>query len=273
MLGTKLTIAIAILALSQNLRAELVFLPESHHQQFLTYAFFLEEHTSLVARNANRAWGSLAASIALLEKSDWRSQLIAFGSANSSFRLNERRDTLLTETIDARAGLRIELNATEKTRVSIGWTHESGHVSDNIENLELLGSNLGNEILHGRVFYDCIEQVRIGATLKPVIGSDPGMKTWGSDVFFEVFPLGQSTNPRKPVPYLALGLQQTGTDVIRLTRELQLGVYFGNHTQLIHKSTLRVVAGYYNGVDPRLKYAQIKFSTVEFGYLGLNFDL
>ena len=277
---TQLLSAVAVLmvGLLQHARcahAEIILLPESRYHLINTYGLFFEEQTSLLSRNGGRAWGALGNAIPLLEQSEWagRPQLVIHASVNASFRLNPKGDTLLTETIDARAGLLILQEWSDSLRTMVMWTHQSGHVSDNVQDFELFGSNLGNEILTVRVVQDLEHRFRIGASIKPVLGSDPGMMRLGAEQFAEWYPWSASENPKKLSPFLAAGLEETGRNSWGLGFHTQVGLVAGHHLTPKKVTSLRMVAGYYNGVDPRLKYFQFFNRRSQFVYLGLMVDL
>ena len=275
----KITLCLsAACALARPIHANAVFLPESRHQQFLTYALFTEEHSALLIRDSGRAWGSLGGAITLFEESDWlyHPQLVLHGSANSAFRFNPTYLGLLTETTDARAGLAVELSLSEQMRLSIGWLHASGHISDDVTDRRLIGPNLGNDYLPLRLIYDIpsgnLGGWRLGLTVRPLIGSDPPMKPLALDQFIEWFPFGVTDNPRAGTLFLTAGFEEYGSDQYRLTTTLQGGIYFGNHTRPQHHTSLRLLVGYYSGWDPSLKYAQFELATTRFAYTGINFD-
>lgn len=256
-------------------RAETVLMPESHHLQYTTYGLFFEEQTQLVYKSAARAWGAVGVTSALLEESEWRwkPQLIVHASANAAYQLDSSGSLLLTETIDARVGLAIDLAFTETFRGMIMWEHQSGHISDNVMDAWLIGPNLGNEILWLRLIKDFDNEIRVGGSLHPVLGSDPGMMTWGSDQFFEWFPWKASMDPHRFSPFIAMGFDEYGRHEVDLTYHAQIGVAAGNHFSPDHHPNLRIVLGYYNGVDPRLKYFQYLFGYSNFVYGGLMLDI
>lgn len=257
-------------------RADLEIIPESRHHQYTTFGLFIEDgDSSLLLRNAARAWGAVGGALALASIEQWASkpQLIFHGSANASFRLNERHDTLLTETIDARVGLSFEFQINDESRWLVGWTHQSGHISDNVDDPSLIGPNLGNELIQVRYVRDIGQHARLGASFKPIIGSEPKMKFFGANQFAEWFPLGSSADFRKPTWFVATGLEQYGTEAVHLSVNTQIGAYIGSHLGKEHHSLMRLVLGYYNGVDPRMKYAQYKLQTMQFGYIGLFFSI
>lgn len=255
--------------------AETILLPESRHQQFQTYGLFMDQQSMLVFRFGRRAWGSLGGALALYEKPDWKykPQLVVHGSATAAFRFNEKFDTLLTETVDARVGLAVDLTLSEAWLLSLGWTHMSGHISDDVLDRDLIGSNLGNESLWARAIRIVNPKLRIGGTLKPVVGSEPKMKFFAADQFIEYFPWGVSENFQDWNPFVAGSLEEYGPDKVDLTYHLQLGWFAGNHTFAKKHSSIRTVAGYYHGIDPRLKYAQFKYRRTDFFYAGLMFDI
>ncbi|MBI3542781.1 MAG: hypothetical protein HY075_05840 [Deltaproteobacteria bacterium] len=253
---------------------ETELLPDSRHQLFQPYSFFTDPQTTLLWRTPRKGWGEVGGTFAALEVTDWawRPQLIIQGSASAAYRFNDKYDTLLTETIDARVGLAVDLAIAPDSRLEVSWTHWSGHVTDNVPDVSLLGSNSGDELIAFRLTHDIGERWRVGGTLKPIVGSEPGMKFFAADQFVEWFPWGQAADYQHASPYVSLGFEELGVDHLMFTYHLQLGLLFGNHFREKHHQSLRPVAGYYRGIDPRLKYAQFMLSRAEFGYFGLALD-
>ncbi len=264
---------IASVGVSQSF-ADFEFLPNNRHHQFKTYGLFSEEHGSLLYRNGGRAWGDLGVSLAFIEMSDWwgRPQLILFGTASSNFRLGNDGAGFLTETTDGRFGTWIEWVIDAQLRVSLGWLHYSGHVSDDVPDRSLMGLNLGNQFLAVKLIYDGLPNMRVGGTLKPILSSDPAMKALAMEQFLEWFPFGINEPIKRGKPYLALGFEQGGTTQWHWTSHLQLGLAFGSHFLEQHTAGARIVVGYYNGWDPSLKYAQFKNLRATFGYFGFMLD-
>lgn len=262
-------------AFISSAQAEWILIPESLHQQYHTLGLFIDQQSVLYFRDAKRAWGSISGNIALLEQSEWygKPQLVLSASANTGFGITSKMDALLTETIDARAGLAVNWAHTERLRFSVGWQHQSGHISDNVRDADLIGSNLGNEIFYVRTIWDPCKHLRVGATLKPYVGSEPKMKAFAADQFVEWFPLGTAENPRKPTPFIAGGIEQYGPRSIEFSWNINGGVYIGNHMQAVHMTSARLAVGYYDGMDPRMKYAQFKNGRINFAYFGLGFDI
>jgi hypothetical protein len=256
-------------------RADWTFLPVSRHQQFLTYGIFTEEQATLAFRDNRRAWAAIGDAIALVEKNDWsfRPQLIVFGSVNVSFRENSWLLDFLTETFDARFGFAVESILTPKLRLSVGMTHTSGHGADSLLDQDLVAPNLGDDLVVARVIYDIDERWRLGLTLKPAINTDPSGQALGGEQFAEWFPWGLKKNFTGGSPYLALGLEESGKPSLIVTYHAQLGLLWGNHFGAEKNPALRLVAGYYSGQDPRLKYAQIKHTRASFFYGGVMINL
>jgi hypothetical protein len=181
-------------------------------------------------------------------------------------------DTLLTDTVDVRVGLLFLFRLSESARLSVGWTHFSGHISDNVLDPALIGSNLGDETIPIRFVYDMGKYARLGASFKPYIGSEPSMKFFAADQFAEWFPWG-ANDSAQGTPFLAVGCEEYGPHHLDFLLHVQVGIYFGNHLTERHRPGFRVALGFYNGPDPRLKYAQYKDESARFGYLGILFDL
>ena len=268
---------------SLNARAELTVLPDSRHQLFQTFGLFIDEQSSLIYLSGGRAWGGLGGTLGLLgiDSLPFHPQLIAHGSSQAAFRFNQRVDTLLTETVDARVGLALDLELGDELRASLKWTHYSGHISDNVPDPELIGSNLGDESLGIRIVKDCKGHARMGGTLRPFVGSEPGLKAFAADQFIEWWWGGTNGDGKADetllahhfTPYLAAGLEEYGREKVELSEHIQGGFFVGSHLSGVKRPSLRVTLGYYSGIDPRLKYFQFKNSKSNFAYLGVMFDL
>ncbi|OFZ83406.1 MAG: hypothetical protein A2583_08535 [Bdellovibrionales bacterium RIFOXYD1_FULL_53_11] len=253
----------------------LEILPESRHQQFIAYPFILEECTSALYRGAGRGWGAIGGSIALAELPGLpgRPQFVAHANANVSYKFGNRQKPVLTETIDARVGLFVDMEPWPGHRFSSGWTHLSGHISDDVADPDLIGTNMGAEALRVRYIYAGMERFRFGLTLEPLMNSEPAFKGFGAEQFVEWFPFGPNSKRQEPMPYLSLGLEEYGVDSVGITVNVQGGVLFGNHTRPVHEPSVRAIIGYWNGADPRLKYASFKRARASFGYTGIIVDL
>ena len=270
--------ALVFLALSMATaaRADMTLLPESRDQQYRTFGLFIDNQTSLLFIPAgNNVWLALGEEIPLVEMKNWYGspQLMIYASVNAGDRLNSGGNTILMETIDVRAGLSYEFSFNEYERMSISWMHQSGHTSDDVQNPELVHPNLGNEEILFRYFRDIDDHFRLGGTLKPYVGSDPGIMTWGSDQFAEWYPWGTAANFDKFTPFIAGSMEQYGRYAVNWTFHAQAGVYIGNHLKPMYKPNIRLVAGYYNGVDPRLKYEQFLNGFQRFYYIGAQVGL
>jgi hypothetical protein len=249
------------------------FLPVSRHQQFLTYSFFVEEQFALLVKEAGTIWTGIGDNCALYEFQDqWHSQLVLSGSVNFSLRHNSGFLDNRTETFDARFGVLLDSAVTRQFRFSAGIVHWSGHTADGLLNPELAAPNVGDNLLFIRGILDG-NFYRIGATLKPVVDSDPKAKWFAADQFIELYPFGISKERLAPNYYVSFSLDEFGMDQVDVSFHTQMGLFFGNHHEAIRQSTLRVMAGYYSGIDPRFKYAQLKNGKQSFFYLGtgLNF--
>ncbi len=252
-------------------RADVVFLPESHHHQYLTYGLFLDENSAALYRTGGRAWGNLGGAIALFEENNLptKPQLVFHAVVNAAYHMTPKGDAVAGETVDDRLGASFEFALQPDLRFSIGWEHWSGHASDDIPDRELIGPNLGDEMIPMRLVYDYQDLGRVGTTLRPVVGSEPGIRPFFMDQFIEVFPWRAQKDFRKATPYVSVGFEEYGRNYIVFTYHAQLGVYFGSHLEPEHHPTLRLAIGYYNGIDPRMKYAQFKDTRQNFGYGGV----
>jgi len=256
--------------------AAVTLLPHTRHHLFQTYGLFTEDQVTFVFRNENRAWAALGDSVALAEAPDWwgRPQLIFDGSVNFSFLSKGSLVDFNVETFDARFALLVEMELGNQWRLQAGVQHNSGHAADGIKDPQLLAPNLGQNAFLARLLRDFGTHFRVGGTLTYLADVDPEVKRWQLDQFADYFPLGADTGwPGGAQPYLALGLQEYGTVSYDFTYHVQLGLLFGNHFQTEHRQSLRLVAGYYHGIDPRLKYAVFEHSHWDFFYAGLMLSL
>src|SRR5262249_17828519 len=157
---------------------------------------------------------------------------------------------------------------------SLGFSHFSGHAADGVLDEKLAPPDMGDNLLTLRAVHDIGDQFRFGLTLKPFLFSNPSMVWVSADEFAEWFPLGAAARrPGRGSPFLALGLGEAGLEKLEMTYHVQAGLQFGSHFGPEHGQAMRLVVGYYHGVDPRLKYATFLNSKWEFGYLGLMFSL
>jgi hypothetical protein len=216
----------------------------------------------------------VASSFAILQDStlQGRPQLVFYASANSSFKFRATGG-FDTETIDARVGSHINYEWNEERRLSLGWMHQSGHASDEIEDRDLFGLNLGNEQFYARFIQDVDKKFRIGGTVRLFFDSDPGINSLGGDQFIEWMFCGSIDDETKPIPYLSVGLEEYGRKDYFYTLNAQIGAYMGSHFKQERSTNARLALGYYGGADPRLKYMQFKSRRADFLYLGLYFDI
>jgi hypothetical protein len=271
----KLAASTILLALVAPLaHADTVVLPESRDQQYRTFGLFIDNQTSaLFGPDGNKVWLALGEQIPLVEMKDWfgSPQLVVYASVNAGDRL--QASTILMETIDIRLGLSYEFSFSEKSRMSVSVEHQSGHTSDNVQDQDIVLPNLGNEEVLVRYIRDIEDSFRVGGELKPYFAADPGLQRFASDEFVEWYPWGTAATYSHFTPFIAGSMDQGGADKIHNTYNVQLGAYIGNHLQAVYKPNVRVVAGYYNGVDPRLKYMEFKDGLERFYYFGVQVGL
>ena len=256
-------------------RSEVVFLPESRDQQYRTYGLYIDNQSTFIFKSAATSWGALGGSVAIAEINSWKwkPQFAVHGTANAAMAIISTSSALQTQTIDARAGLSFEFEFTEEFRGAVIWTHQSGHTSDEVVDADLIGSNLGNEIVDFRFIRDIENTWRLGVGFRPCVSSDPGMQFFGAEQFVEWFPLQFSDNPHHMNPFAAIGSEQYGRSNITESFHFQIGFAAGNHFLPKKVSSLRTVLGFYSGYDPRLKYFQMKHRYADFVYGGVMFEI
>ncbi len=262
------------LFLFQTVNAEVVVNPESHHKQFLTYGHLFEPQTTLLFRSGVRGWGGVGGSTALFEfpKADLPSQLVMHASINTSYQVDDSSSTVHVETNDVRVGLAYDFNFSSDERAAIIWTHQSGHIADNVPDLDLIGPDLGNEVFDFRYIKDVEHTWRFGGGLRPFVISSPQLPFFGAEQFVEWFPNGVASSPQKFSKFIALGFEEYGYASLEVSSHLQLGYVAGNHFDPKNTQVMRVVFGAYAGMDPRMKYFQFKHRRDSFFYAGTIFD-
>jgi hypothetical protein len=274
-------------ALSSNsAKAELELLPDSHHQLFEAFVWFADEQFNLSFQGdaglGQRLWTGAGGVIPLIgnEESPYKPQVVFHASANAATHLDGNL-RFYTETFDARFGVYFDVQITENLRGFIGLTHNSGHAADGMNAADVANGQgalfvtpVGEEFIPVRVIYDYQKMFRFGVEFKPFIRSAPQMTTLAFDQWIEYFPLGATDNPHWITPYISIGMDQEGPVNYFSNRiEAQLGVYIGSHFSEVHKSTIRFLVGYYNGLDPRFKYQQVADSNAVFFYGGTMINL
>lgn len=273
-----LTMIVLALFATPDTRADWTLIPESRHQLYQSYSFFIEQSNAIFYRGQGEYWATVATNLPIVGNNDspLHPQLIFHLSGNDSMHIDSTGG-VFTETLDTRIGLMFESGLPWwDLRASVGFLHESGHAVDGISDLSLLPAtlNLGDNVIRFRFLRDFDQKVRVGITIDAIIHAIPEDVASGIDEFIEYFPWGSNEDSRWLLrPYAAVGLIEgfsfNGINALNA----QIGLSFGKHFEAQHGHTLRAVLGYYGGIDPRAKYAQFVGDTVSFGYTGLMFDL
>lgn len=250
--------------------ADVSWLPASHHHQYLTHGLFIDEQTTLVARDGGRAWGGFGGSFALAEAEllGTRPQLVLSGNIDTSFRVLNGPLDLRAETFDVRLAATVDVPLAPNLRAFVGFLHLSGHAADGLFDTTLFPAAGGSDQLFARLVFDGGDRFRIGLSARPVLRSSPGASFLDANQFAEWFPFGARDSATQATPYVAVGLEEYGTDGVELTWHVQGGVYWGNHLRADHAPMVRFVVGYYDGADPRIKISRLAGGRAHFPYLG-----
>ena len=251
--------------------ATLNSLPETHHKRFLTFGLFFDEKSGFLIRNREQSLGSFGSSMALMEEDEWigKPQLVLTGGVDVAFKTKDYINNLNTEAFDARFGIAIDSELSRNFLLSFGLLHYSGHVADGTSHAELIPYNLGDDSIFVRAIYDEGEYMRAGGTLRIYIHTDPPLQFISADQFIEFFPSKNKNSKNEISPFIAFGLEEGGPQKIDFTYHIQSGFYLGNHTLAKRESTFRIALGYYNGADPRFKFAHILNAKDHFIYGGV----
>ena len=251
-------------------------LPESHNQQYLTYGLLLDHQSSLLWRGSGKAIGSISANLPLWQPEGGgpQPQLIFTADVIAGWFVQD--GAFNSDEDDSVMKLAWNTWLSSDLLFSVGVEHTSGHTADDTHSHELDPYDAGIEDFPIRLIYDgalAEKKLRIGSTLKPLLGATPAILWLNLDEFFEYFPFGHFLGKKTWVPYLAGGLTESGHNRVEMTAHVQIGAYLGNHVEARHFTSARVVLGYYTGPDTREKFYLFKNSRQQFGYAGLMFDL
>jgi hypothetical protein len=266
---------LALFLVSRTARADWTVLPESRHQLYQSYSFFIEQHNMGVYRGGSQYWAAVAANFPIAGNNDspMHPQFVFHFSGNDSMHVNEGGG-VFTETLDTRIGFFFELAPPIwDLRFSLGYFHESGHVADGTDDPSLEPLNLGDNVFRIRLLKDWERTFRFGLTLLPIVHAIPEGLDSGANEFAEYFPLGSDEDGHSPKPYLAAGLGNRIFFNGFSSFHAQLGMATGSHFQDKHSHDARLAIGYYDGPDPRAKYAQFKGFRSHFFYVGILFNL
>lgn len=259
-------------------KADWEILPTSYYQLYETYGLYIDRQNTLNYYGDSRIWSAVGGTLPIYGDSDSPShpQIAIVGTGNFGlyFTNNYR---FYTQNIDARVGAAYEQAIDEHNRFEISIIHLSAHTADGVinSNTDIVNPGVGSEYLGLRFIHDFDNYARVGGEYRPFLRSDPKFDPWLSfSLFGEVFPFGASQNPHRGTLYLASGLEVGGpVNQVIPTYHVQLGVYWGNHMEKSHSTSLRYVVGYYNGADPRLKYFSLLGTRDHFYYFGMMFGL
>lgn len=261
-------------------RADWQLAPKNSHALYQSYGLYNEPQSQLLYQSAGRLWAGLGGSFALVGDPDSPAhpQLVLLASTQI-VSMPGGGSRLAMDSLNVRLGAAYESAINPLMRLSLGVLHVSGHAVDGGVELDFAsafasGVEAHDTRLFGRFVYDLGPYVRAGATVGPVLGSDTPMESFFAQQFVEAHPWGGADDSRSPSPYAALGLEQEGTHQTGFKNALhaQIGVYLGNHFSNDPKPTLRAVAGFYTGFDPRVAYFRLAGRATTFGYTGLMFD-
>jgi hypothetical protein len=257
-------------------RADWVVMPESREHLYRTYANFVDENNMLAWRGYNRYWATVGGDLPIVgdDDSSWHPQFVLHLSGNDSMHINDGGG-VFTETLDTRLGLDAQFAVPQlwDIRFSIGVQHESGHTVDGTDNPELNILDLGDNTFRFQAYRDFDDTFRLGVLVAPVINSIPTDYPALAYVMGDYFPLGSTEDGHAFKPYISSSLGHRVGTTGHLTFQLQGGVAMGSHFHEHHTHVFRIAAGFYQGADPRSKYAQYDYLRTSFGYLGIMYEL
>ena len=259
----------------RSTQAAWTLLPESHQQQYLTNAIFIDQQNIIAYCGHSKFWATVAANFPITgnEDSPLRPQLVFHFSGSSSMHLNDGGG-VFTESLDTRIAFYFtsEIPLWD-LRGYIGYKHKSGHTVDGTDAPELGPLNLGDNTLRFRLIRDFGTLVRTGFDFYLYTHAIPAGPLPHMEYFAEYFPLGANESAREYSPFISGSLAQRYNFTGHFAVNLSAGVMLGTHFTPKHTQEVRLVAGYYLGPDLRSKYAQFEALRDEFGYVSLMFNL
>ena len=265
-------ILISLLGVFQNIEAQ-TFMPEKKSHLFQTNGLFTEEgQTAIFNQGGSRYWVELAARMAVLEfdQQKLKPQLIINAGVMDSLRYEKKE--FQSDTQDLRIGLALLMTLDPQTRFMVSLSHLSGHVLEDIPNKALIPVDVGDESFGFRLIHDYEEHFRFGGDIKYIFGTVGGVKRASADQFFEWMPLGEKGLKSKYTPYAAFGFEENGYLNYYLSSHIQTGIYWGNHLAEKHSEIVKLLLGYYSGLDPRQKVAHFEHSKAQYLYGGLAYE-
>jgi hypothetical protein len=155
----------------------------------------------------------------------------------------------------------------------INVSHLSGHSLEDIQDKSLIATDVGDDSIKLRLVHDIADKWRLGGSLIYILGTVNSMKKLGAEQFLDWMPQGESE--LQATPFISFGLEENGVDKYILSKNIQLGYYWGKHMNASQErldDIIRISLGYYSGLDPRQKYSHYKKSMSSFGYLGINYE-
>ncbi len=237
----------------------LVLLPETAPNDPTTSTVIFDDpYTGMVLRTENRTVGTVAVSFPILTL-DPQNHLYAQTGVESTLRLEGI--SFSPETLDLRVGLNWVHIFDEHFSLSLGISHESGHVMDNVIETELIPYNIGVDGFPIRLIYKPFANVEIGLHELVVIDAIPRSRELIGGLFFEYYPW---TLPNHNGFYIQSDLYFPENPSIGLTTTEQIGYRY---------DTAHFVAGYHSGADLRLKHQLVLNSTSYFWYTGIRFEI
>lgn len=240
-------------------------------QLFETFGLFTESGQSgIFYQGKDKLWADLSARITFYEaETIWgKPQFVFNADLDASLRFKSKE--FYSDTQDVTTGVAGLFSIDPDTRLMIYFSHLSGHTLEDVQDRDLIPLDVGDDSIKFRLLKDLESKFRLGGSFIYTFNSIAGVKKITFDQFFEWLPQGENLHSK--TPFIALGLEEKGLDKYILTSHVQAGYYLGNHINVVHDDVVKFSIGWYNGLDPRQKYAQYKKNQTHFGYAGLTYE-
>jgi hypothetical protein len=240
-------------------------------QLFETFGLFTESGQSgIFYQGKDKLWADLNARITFYESENFwgKPQFVFNADLDASLRFKSKE--FYSDTQDVTTGVAGLFTLNPNTRLMIYFSHLSGHTLEDVEDRDLISKDVGDDSIKFRLIKDFEDKIRLGGSLRLTFNSIAGYKKITADQFLEWLPLGENLHSK--TPFVAIGLEENGIAKYILTSHLQMGYYLGNHMNIVHDDVVKFSIGWYNGIDPRQKYAQYRQNQTHFGYAGLTYE-
>lgn len=237
--------------------SETVWLPKKMTESVLSVSILEDSYTGVEVTSNDHLLGSLSSNFPILAFES-KDQLVA--SAQVLFDARYGGTNIYAENLDVRVSMYYSHLLKNHLILRYGLTHTSGHVMDDVKETALIPLNMGSDSLSFRIANDGANPFRYGIYANGFLDTDPTGRTINGGIFGEYYFSNNSTD--------SFFIAQN----ISLPENLRISVGTASTFGYAYK-TLRVVAGYAQGADPRLKHQLYLNYRANYFYGGLRIEM